>query len=147
MALRELGKTDPDLLRTLEAKIGARRYLRLISKATTLLGLFKIIEHSSPEMRADLIDVLDNRMLERLTDQTIANGRSIGTLHLALRELGKTDPGLLRMLEAKISPKYWWRLLLALGKIRVLTNILLYMSSQFSQGRFREHRVEEGRVI
>ena len=126
-----------DSLQSFVTKIDLRNYLLLLSK----------LAESNDHWWQNVLAILDNETLDRLTDQTIANGRSIGTLHLALRELGKTDPGLLRMLEAKISPKYWWRLLLALGKIRVLTNILLYMSSQFSQGRFREHRVEEGRVI
>ena len=133
LALRALGQTDPALRHALEAKIGAQRYLRLITSAGTVFELFKIIEHSSPAMRTGLIAALDDQTLDRLLDQTLASGRSIGTLHLALRELGRTDPALLRTLEAKIGAHRWWRLILALGRIRVLTHILECMSWQFRQ--------------
>ena len=133
LAFRDLGQTDADLLHALEVKIGAQRYLRLITAAGTIPELFKIIRYSSPEMRTNLIADLNDQTLDHLVNQTIVNDRSIGALNFALRELGQAAPDLLRSLKMKIGAQRWWRLILALGTIRILTDILRHTSRQFHQ--------------
>jgi len=137
-ALRQLSRTDPDLLRELEIKISAQRYLHLIANTGTIFELFRIIQFSSPAMMADLITALDNQTLDRLLGQTLAASGSISTLHLTFRELDQTDPALLCALETKIGAQRWWRLILALGTIRNLADILRYTSRQFFQEMAQE---------
>src|SRR5262249_28732842 len=79
--MRELKQNDKALLRQLEVKIGAPRFLRLIAANGTLYELFRVIEHSTLEMTEELIAALDDKMVEQLIAQTIAAGHPIGNLH------------------------------------------------------------------
>ena len=105
LAMRELGEADPGLLGRLEEAIGAARFLRLIAANSTLFELFMILKHASSAFREMLLDRLDEPTAAALVDKTIAAGRSIGTLHLAMRELGEADPGLLGRLEEAIGAR------------------------------------------
>ena len=133
LALRELKKTDPDLLERLEPKIGAEHYLHLISSAGTIPELLKVIRNSSPSMAGDLIEALNAEALDALIARTIASGRSIGTTDLALRGLKKTDVALLEKVERKIGAERWWQLICANGNMRVLTQILQRLDRLFRQ--------------
>jgi uncharacterized protein YoaH (UPF0181 family) len=131
--LRELKKTDPALLEKLERRIGAERYLHLIASAGTIYELFRVIQYSSPSMTGELIEALDAETLDTLIAQTIASGRSIGTLDWTLRELKKTDPALLEKLERRIGVKRWWQLICANGTMHILTQILQHLDRFFRQ--------------
>jgi len=130
-ALRELKQTNPALLEKLERKIGAKRYLHLISSAGTIFELFKVIEDSSPSMAEDLIEALDVATLDTLIAKTIASGRSIGNIHWAMRELKQTSPGLLEKLEWKIGAKRWWQIICANGDMQALLHILQDMDESY----------------
>ncbi|HUS11437.1 MAG TPA: hypothetical protein VMZ30_13300, partial [Pyrinomonadaceae bacterium] len=90
LATRELGETDPDLLIRLENVIGAPGFLRLIHANGTVFELFMVVKHATPRFRTALLEQLTAEQAEALIDKTIGTGRSIGTLHLAMRELGET---------------------------------------------------------
>jgi len=127
-ALRELKKTNPALLEKLEHKIGAKRHLHLIASAGTIFELFMTIKHSSPSMAGELIDALNAETLDTLIAKTIASGRSIGTIHLALRELKKMSPALLEKLERKIGVQHYLHLIASAGSILELFRIIHYSS-------------------
>lgn len=133
LALRNLKRTDVELLERLERKLGAQRFLHLIASIGTIFEFFMIIRRTSPPMTAQLIGALDNKTLNGLIDKTIATGRSIGTLSFALRELKMSEPGGLNLLERKIGVSGWWRLILANGKISGLPSLLQYMDDSFRQ--------------
>lgn len=128
LLLRKLRNTDLTLLTQLERKIGADRYLRLIASAGTVSELFKVIEHSSQSMAGELILALDNAILDTLVDRTIAKGRSIGTLHLALRKLKETNASSLEELERKIGANRYLRLIASAGTIFELFKVIEYSS-------------------
>jgi len=131
-ALRELKKNNSALLEKLERKIGAKRYLHLITSIGTITELFKVIKDSSPSMARELINALNAENMGALIDKAITSGHSIGTIHLALREL-KKDPTLLEKLEHKIGAKRWWQLICANGTIRILTKLFDYMDKSYKQ--------------
>jgi len=133
LPLRELKGSDPALLASLERKIGAQGYLRLITSLGGIPVLFKIIEHSSASMVKELIEALDSAIVDALIDQTIASGRSIGTMELALRELQQTAPALLQKLSGKIGAKRWWQLICSNGTINILAGILRRLHGTFSR--------------
>jgi Rod binding domain-containing protein len=133
LALRELKKTDADLLEKLERKIGVERYLCLVASAGAIPILFRVIQHSSPSMAEALIAALDADTLDALIAQTIASGRSIGTIDLVLRALKKTDADLLEKLERRIGAERWWQLICANGTVRMLGGILQRMDRSFRQ--------------
>lgn len=83
-ALQELKKTDKPLLEKLERKISVERYVYLIASAGTILELFMVIRDSSPSMAGELIQALNAEALDALNAQTIASGRSIGTINRGL---------------------------------------------------------------
>ena len=66
------------------------------------------------------------------TSSTISAGRSIGTLNLALRELGQTDPKLLEKLEARIGPARFLALITANGTLVELFSILRRTTPSFA---------------
>jgi len=131
LTLRELKETNPDLLEQLERKIGAKRYLHLITSAGTIFELFMVIKDSSLSMAGALIEALDAEALDTLIAKTIASGRSIGTINLTLWELKKANPDLLEQLERKIGAKRWWQLICANGTMRILTQISQRMDESF----------------
>ena len=126
LALRGLRNTDPSALAALESRIGAVRFLRLIVENGTLLELFRGLEYSSPSFRTAMIAELDEPTAATLVDKTIATRRSIGTLHLALRELGNTDPAALAALESRIGAARLLRLIVANGTLLDLLRVLQY---------------------
>ncbi len=130
-ALRELKEANPALLDKLECKIGAKRYLHLITSAGTIYELFKSIEDTSLSMAGELIEALDAETLDTLIAKTIASDRSIGTIHLTLRELKETNLALLDKLERKIGAKRWWQLICANGTMRILREIMRRMDESF----------------
>ena len=131
LAMRELNNTDPALLAGLEQAIGAPGWMRLIDANGTVFELFKVLERATPEFRAVLLAQLDAAQAERLLNKTIRAGRSIGTLHLAMRELNKTDPTVLAGLEQAIGAPGWMRLIDANGTLFELFGILQYATPEF----------------
>ena len=140
LALRELKETDARLLEQLEVKIGARRYLHLIVSNGTVFELFRLIQHSSSSMTAELIGALDGETVSNLIEKTIASGRSIGTLSFTLRHLKMSEQGELNRLERRIGVDGWWKLILANGKINVLAPLMKYMDGPFRQEMIRASR-------
>ncbi|HBB15631.1 MAG TPA: hypothetical protein DCZ97_01025 [Syntrophus sp. (in: bacteria)] len=129
--IRELSKTDPALLGRLEQAIGAQQFLRLIAANGTLFELFRIMEYATPAFREALMDRLDPDGAAALVDKTIAAGRSVGTLPLAMRELSETDPALLGRLEQAIGAQQFLRLIAANGTLIDLFGILERATSAF----------------
>ncbi|MFH1719613.1 MAG: hypothetical protein ABIF19_19860 [Planctomycetota bacterium] len=133
LAMRELGEADPALLGRLEQAIGAQQFLRLIAANGTLFELFMILEYATPAFREALMDRLDPDGAAALVDKTIAVGRAVGTLHLAMRELGEADPALLRRLEQAIGAQQFLRLIAANGTLIELFRILEYATPAFRE--------------
>jgi hypothetical protein len=126
--LRELKNTDLSLFTKLEQRIGAQRYLRLIGSVGTVFELFMCIKTSSLFITAEVIEALDDLTLDTLTERTIATGRSIGTLDLALRELKETDADLLENLEKKIGARRYLNLIVRAGTVFELFRTLQHSS-------------------
>ncbi|MDD5269077.1 MAG: ATP-binding protein [Methylococcales bacterium] len=102
LALFELRKTAPDVGLALEQAIGAAQLLKLIESNGTVFELFKFAEHLNPKTARELIALLNEDGVRKLVDKTIASGRSIGTLDLALFGLSKTSPDVGLALEQAI---------------------------------------------
>ena len=143
LAMRELGEADEKLqedkrlLGRLEQAIGTVRFLRLIEANGTLFELFGILGYATASFRQALLGQLDEATAGRLVDKTIASGRSIGTLHLAMRELGEADQKLeadkrlLGRLEQAIGAGRFLRLIQHNGTLFELFRILQYTTSTF----------------
>ena len=128
LTLRELRTSDPQILARLESAVGARGFLRLILANGTLFELFRVVQHSSPALRTELLDQFSPQESEALIDKTIAAGRSIGTLDLTLRELGDSTPQMLARLERAIGARGFLRLILANGTLFELFTVVRYSS-------------------
>jgi hypothetical protein len=126
LAMRELGDSEPQILARLERAVGARSFLRLILANGTLIELFKLLEHSSPTLRTELLDQFTAEQAAALVDKTIATGRSIGTLNLAMRELYDSEPQMLARLERAVGARSFLRLILANGTLIELFRVLRY---------------------
>ncbi len=137
LALRELGQRDKEQrqLRALEEKIGTEAMAKLIAERGTLTELLRILRYSSSGFAERLIASLNPVQTNRLVDRTIAESRSIGTLNLALRELGQRDKEQrqLRALEDKIGTEAMAKLIAERGTLVELLGILRYSSSGFSE--------------
>jgi hypothetical protein len=131
LTLRELGNTDEQALESLESLIGGERFLRLIVANGTLFDLFRFLQYASLTLRTALLDALDEPVAAALVDKTIGSERSIGTLDLALRELGKTDPSLLVALESRIGAERLLKLIVANGTLFELFMILQHSSNRY----------------
>ncbi|MGQ0571664.1 MAG: hypothetical protein ACT4P5_19345 [Armatimonadota bacterium] len=145
LAMRELGEADEKLeegkrlLGRLEQAIGAERFLRLITANGTLYELFMILKNATPAFREKLLGQFDEATAGALVEKTIAAGRSIGTLHLAMRELGEADEKLeedkrlLGRLEQAIGAGSIVRLIGASGSLFELFHILQYTTPTFRE--------------
>ena len=131
LRMREMGDADPQVLARLEQAVGAPSYLRLILAKGTLFDLFMLLEYSNPEFRTALLDQFISQQAEELIDKTIAVGRSIGTLHFTMRELGDADPQVLARLEQAVGAPSFLRLILANGTLVELFKVLHYANPEF----------------
>ena len=132
LAMRELNKTDPALLAGLEQAIGAPGWMRLIDANGTLLELFHILRHATPEFRAALLAQLDAQGAEALISQTVCAGRAIESLHWSVRVVMR-DPVLCQQLERCLGAKAWWRLVLGVGTLYSLQQLSQSMSEALRQ--------------
>ena len=80
-----------------------------------------------------MLSQLDAVLAAALVEKTIASGRSIGTLPLAMRELGEADEELLAHLEEAIGAGRFLRLIEANGTLFELFGILGYATASFRQ--------------
>lgn len=118
MGLRSLRLYDETVWRSLLAKVPAQVWLRAIIQ-TSLPDFLGLVEYSTPEFAAELIDALDGAAVDALVNATLAKQRSIGTVGIRLRELqahdrvlGRTGENrLLGRLLRKIGVQRWLRLL------------------------------------
>ena len=128
LSLRDLGRKQPELLKKLEQKIGAERYLKLVETLGSIPELLGIIQFSSPGMRKAIVTAMEGSIVDRLVERTIKSGRSIGTLNLSLRDLGRKQPELLKKLEQKIGAERYLKLVETLGSIPELFRIIQFSS-------------------
>ena len=142
LAFRELrDRRMPDgrgQLEALEDLLGSAPTLRLIRARGTIFELFTILQHTTPGFAAGLIDALDGATVSDLVDKTIAAERSIGTLHLALRELddrrmpdGRSQ---LEALQGLLGGAPTLKLVRARGTFFELFRILQYTTPGFAAG-------------
>jgi len=111
----EAARNAPSTLEAVEEEYETRRFVRLIAGNGILSELFGILRRATPVFRKALLDALDEVAVAALVDKTIADGRSIGTLNLAMRELGDADPAVLDRLERAIGAGRFLRLIAANG--------------------------------
>jgi hypothetical protein len=130
--LRELKQSDEALLRRLEEKISAPRFLHLISRNGTIFELFRVIQHSTLGFAQGMIEAINDYFVDQLITQTITTGRSIGTLTWTLRELRQSDKHLLRRLEEKIGPLRFLHLITSNGTLFELFNVVQYSTLGFA---------------
>src|SRR2546428_2170786 len=100
-------------------------------KSGTLVDLFKAMENATPGFRTDLLEHLNSERVAALLDRTIAGGRSIGTLGLAMRELGETDSELLARLERAIGAPGFLRVIVANGTLVDLFGVMQRATPRF----------------
>ena len=130
--MRALRVGSEGLLADLEGKIGVDRFLRLILANGTLCELFHILRHSTAEFSRATVNALTEDAVDTLTEKTIASGRSIGTLNLAMRALRAGSDTLLADLEGKICVGRFQRLIFANGNLPALGRIVTDATPRFA---------------
>ena len=145
LALRELGKrpladaSHRTQLHLLEDQLGAENVLELLDARGTVSELFRMLQNSTAGFAEKLLDALHPDRIRTLIRRTVDEGRSIGTLHLTLRELGKrllTDGSgrtQLHVLERLLSAGDWWRLITENGDLNHLAYILEDLSDGYRE--------------
>jgi hypothetical protein len=131
LTLRQLGRDEGDLLATLQEKIGAKRFLRVVRSNGTLFELLLTLEYSTFEFAQELLDVLDASVVSHLVERTIEIGRSIAAFHFVIGWLGRKMPRKLAKLEALVSVEGWWRMILANGKLSDIVNLANSFTDSF----------------
>jgi len=130
-ALRELQRTDGELLGRLEQTIGAPGFLRLILANGTVLEFLKLLRHATPDFRKELLDHLTTTEAKTLIDNTASVGRSICTIDFALRDLGEAGDELLVSLEKAIGTVGFLRLIVANGTVLELFSVIRHLTPEF----------------
>jgi hypothetical protein len=126
-----LAKNAPDALAQVEQTHPAEAFVELIASHGTLFELFRGLQYASPSFRTALLAALDEPTATDLVDRTIAAGRSIGTLHLTLRELDDKDHEALEALESRIGAARFLGLIVANGTLFELFMVLKHASPSF----------------
>jgi hypothetical protein len=129
MTLRRYAPEQLDVLLAGDAP----RSLGLILTANGgVVDLFKIMENSPPDFAGALLETLEDSAIDQLTEATIASGRSVGTLHLAMRGMAQNDSLLLERLEEKTGAGRLAKLVCSNGNLLDLLNILQYSTASFA---------------
>ena len=138
LALRSLAIVDEGELEVLLSSVGTDHILEVIVRHGTLFELFRTLQYSSPDFAAGLITALDETIVGELINKTIVEGRSIGTLHLTLRDLADRPlPGggtQLQALETHLGGAPMLRLIRANGTLFELFRTLGHSSPDFAAG-------------
>ncbi|MFC1502584.1 hypothetical protein ACFL6A_04165, partial [bacterium] len=139
--LLSLSRNSPSTLKEIEEVYGAEKFLDLVLANGTLFELFSVLQYTTPEFAAKILDALNDEKAEKLTKKTKAAGRSIGKIHLAMRNLAKTDEeqdtagtehALLERLQQRIGAGRFLNLILANGTLIELFRILRRATPKFA---------------
>ncbi len=87
--LRTLRLADPEAHVNLERRIRVEALARLVAAHGDLRALLRILVNSSAWFSRGLLDAFADGDLARLAARTVERGGSVGTLNLALRDLGQ----------------------------------------------------------
>ena len=88
-AIRALSLVSGGSRKNLEGKLRPEKVLELLNFRGNLVELCALLQNSTPAFGEKLLDGLRPDRVRVLVQRTVDEGRSIGTLILALRELGK----------------------------------------------------------
>jgi len=129
----EINGKEHHLLAELEKIVSAQHLRKLIVHNGTVFELFKLLQYSSPSRASALIDALDSTDINALVDKTVEQQRSVGTLHLALRDLGQktveiNELNLLTELEQIVTAEHLRKLIVHNGTVFELFRLLEYSS-------------------
>ena len=108
--------------------IGAAQLLKLIASNGTVFELFKFANYLNTETARELIALLNDDIVDKLVNDTIATQRSIGTLSFALKDLKQRGSNTGKALEAKLGAPRFWCLLSTLGNPKTLSDLTGSMS-------------------
>ena len=84
-----LSKSSPDHLRSLESQLTVYQLITKITQSCYIFELFSLLQYSSPSRAGALIAALESTDIDALVDKTVEQQRSVGTLDMALRDLGQ----------------------------------------------------------
>jgi len=84
-----LSKSSLDHLRSLELQLTVEQIITKIRQGCYILDLFNLLQNSSPSRAGALIGALESSDIDALVDKTVKQERSVGTLNMTLRDLGK----------------------------------------------------------
>ncbi len=128
LSLRELKKDSEEVLEAFERAVGISGYEKLLEKQGTIMVLARLMEYSTSEMRKELSGLLvrNAKLAEELVEKTVQKGRSIGTLHLSLRDLKKESEKALEAFERAVGISGYEKLLEGQGTIMVLAQLMRY---------------------
>lgn len=148
LLLRRLKKESPKILRQFEKAVGAERYLILIEALGTIPILSHIIQHSSIDMRDEILYRLKEHAegISELIERTIQNKDSLGAFDLSLRELKKESPDALVLFEKAVGIEGYMTLIKEFGTIRILGGIIQH-SSKDMQKKLLDELVNKPDVI
>jgi len=137
LALRELGRRDAQQtqLRELEEKIGAGAFLSLLQEHVDLPSFLRILASTSVDFSCQLLKNLKAGAVSAMLQRTRDRQSSLGTLNLALYELGRRDAQQtqLRELEEKIGAEAFLSLLQEHADLPSFLRILAATSVDFSE--------------
>jgi hypothetical protein len=129
-SIKELRKSDSELLGQLEQTIGAPGLLRLILANGTLVELFRVLQHSIPEFRKKLLYHITPSNAAVLIEKTISQLVRIESFHYTFKALA-TDGDQLSRLEQVLGIKGFWRLFIAVGSLNSVSKITRSMTEYF----------------
>lgn len=142
--LRDLGsvpiqsKPGQTLLTQFEEWLGAQALARLIAQRGSLLELLRILQNSSHEFSARILQDFPSSAMDSLVERTLAlEDESIGTVSLCLQALGER-PTLsgspltqLQLFEHRLRPGTFWRWMRAIGNLHHMAYVLAAMTPEF----------------
>jgi len=130
-----LSKSSLDHLRSLELQLTVEQIITKIRQGCYILDLFNLLQNSSPSRAGALIGALESSDIDALVDKTVKQERSVGTLNMTLRDLGKKtveidgkELNLLTRLEEIITVRHLRELIVNNGTVLDLFSLLRYSS-------------------
>ena len=134
ISLYSLRKYAPAVLDSMEAGLEAEDVLRFIVTHGSITEFYNAVQYFTPTFTNTLLTALNEEKVEHLVKRTIASGRSIGTLPVAMRELGRGENSqeLLKLLEKKVGSERFLGLILANGTLFELFMVLKASTPAFA---------------
>lgn len=116
-----------DVIRGLCERLGPRRLNAILSASTTFVGHLRVIHRMPPDLRAGMVESMDDELIDEIVNRAAAVARLFDTAKFAFRDLRDESMAVADAFHRKIGIPRYLRLLRECGTVYGLEALMVYL--------------------